>query len=227
MSALDVNSSPPPEESKLPPRASLLDRLAFLFSAALSPYIVLPVGSVGIIYGRSPASHFLLWAGISVFFSTFLPALYVVVQVWRGKITDVHVMEKGQRTWPFVVTILGGFVAAYILYLLHAPTSVWGLSILLSVNGLVISLITIVTKISVHVAVLSATVLGAVILHPGTNPWSLLWLIPALIWARQARGRHSIWQGLGGCLMATLVTALTLSALGLGDRILGFVERAF
>lgn len=225
MSALDVNPAPVPEESKLPPRASLLDRLAFLFSAVLSPYIVLPVGSVGIIYGRAHGPHFLLWASISVFFSTFLPALYVVVGVFRGRITDVHVMEKGQRTGPFIVTIVGGFIAAYILYRMHAPTSVWGLSILLAVNGLVISLITLVTKISVHVAVLSATVLGAITLHPDTNPWSLLWLIPALIWARQARGRHSIWQGFGGCLVATAVTGLTLLCLGLGDRILELAKR--
>jgi hypothetical protein len=226
MPALDANHTPIPEESQLPPRASLLDRVAFLFSAVLSPYIVLPVGSVGIIYGRSPSSHFLLWAGISIFFSTFLPALYVVIGVLRGKISDVHVMERGQRTGPFIVTIIGGFIAAYLLYRLHAPTSVWGLSVLLSFNGLVISLITLVTKISVHVAVLSATVLGAITLHPETNPWSLLWLIPVLIWARQARGRHSVWQGIGGCLVASIVTAGTLYGLGLGDRIQELFQRA-
>jgi hypothetical protein len=215
----------PTEDSALshaeaPEDKSPLGRLAFLFSAVLSPYIVIPVGTFGILYARSTTANFWEWVGISIFFSTVLPALYVVAGVVRGKITDVHVMERGQRTGPFVVAILGGFLAAFILERMGAPTSVWGLSILLSVNGLVITAITAFTKISVHVSVLSATVLGAIFFHPDLNPWWLLWLIPALIWARQKRGRHTVWQGISGAVVASIVTAGTLFSLHLGDRVL-------
>ncbi len=155
-----------------------------------------------------------------------MPALYVVAGIFRGTITDVHVMERGQRGGPFVVAIAGGFAAAYVLYKLGASTSVWGLSLLLAVNGLVIWLITAFTKISVHVSVLSATVLGAIILHPQLPPWTLLWMIPALMWARVERGRHSIWQGVGGCVVSSVVTTATIYALGLGERIPQLFERA-
>jgi hypothetical protein len=202
------------------------DRIAFLFSAVLSPYIVIPVGTFGILYARSPQPQFWSWVAISIFFSTVLPALYVVAGVVRGKITDVHVMERGQRTGPFLVAILGGFIAAYILFYLHAPKSVWGLSLLTSVNGLVISIITAFTKISVHVSVLAATVLGAVFFHPELNPWWLLWLIPVLIWSRQKRGRHSVWQGISGAVVASIVTAATLISLGLGERVVNAFHRA-
>jgi hypothetical protein len=195
------------------------DRVAFALSAVLSPYLVIPVGTFGILYARSPQEQFWLWVAISIFFSTVLPALYVIAGVALGRITDVHVKERGQRTGPFMVAIVGGFVSAYILHRIHAPVSVWGLSILLSVNGLVITAITTFTKISVHVSVLSATVLGAICFHTELNPWWVLWMIPLLIWARQKRGRHSVWQGIGGAVIATVVTAATLIALGIGERI--------
>ncbi len=203
---------------------TLPDLLAFAFSAVLSPYLVIPIGTMGIIYARSPGDKFLLWAAISIFFSTALPVIYVLIGMARGTISDVHVMERGQRSGPFAVAILGGFVAAFVLHRLGAPTSVWGLSLLLSVNGFVIGIITTFTKISVHVSVLTSTVLCAVILHPELNPHTLLWMIPALIWARTKRGRHSVWQGIGGALVTTLVTGATIYALDLGPRLTQFIN---
>ncbi|PQV62567.1 hypothetical protein B1R32_1284 [Abditibacterium utsteinense] len=209
-----------------PPRRTPADSLAFVLSAVLSPYLVIPFGTLGIIYARSPSEKFLLWAAISIFFSTALPVIYVLIGMARGTISDVHVMERSQRGGPFAVAILGGFVAAYVLHRLQASPSVWGLSLLLSINGLVIGIITTFTKISVHVSVLASTVLCAAILHPELSPYWLLWMIPALIWARTKRGRHSAWQGIGGALVALLVTSATLYALGLGDRIGQFIQRA-
>ena len=227
MPALDRHVKPSNEPDEAVKTAtSLPHRLAFWLSAILSPYIVIPVGTLGILYVRSDPSQFFLWAGISIFFSTVLPALYVVAGIFRGTITDVHVMERGQRGGPFAVAVVGGFLAAYFLRILHAPPSVWGLSLILGVNGLFIWAITSFTKISVHVSVLSATVLGAIILHPELNPWTLLWMLPALIWARQARGRHSVWQGIGGCLLASVVTTATIIYLKLGDRILQAFQNA-
>jgi hypothetical protein len=117
-----------------------------VFSAVLSPYLVIPIGTLGIIYARSPSDKFWLWAAISIFFSTALPVFYVLIGMARGTISDVHVMERGQRGGPFAVAILGGFVAAYILHRIGASVSVWGLSLLLSINGLIIGIITTFTK---------------------------------------------------------------------------------
>lgn len=213
-------------EAVVPQNASFANRIAFLLSAVLSPYIVLPVGTLGILYARTTTpQQFVASATISIFFSTLLPVLYVLAGMKRGTISDVHVMERGQRGGPFVVAIAGGFAAAFVLWKLGASNSVWGLSLLLAVNGLIIFLITAFTKISVHVSVLSATVLGAIILHPPLPAWTLLWMIPALMWARVERGRHSIWQGIGGCVVSSIVTTATIYALGLGERIPQLFQR--
>jgi hypothetical protein len=207
--------------------ARLIDSIAFALSAVLSPYIVIPVGTIGMVWARSSGPQFWQWVAVSLLFSTILPALYVIWGIKKGVITDVHVMEREQRNGPFAVAIVGGLIAVLVLHAMGAPRSVWGLSLVLSVNGGIIYLITLYTKISVHVSVLSATVLGAVMLNPNLSPFLLLWLIPPLIWARKKRGRHSVWQGIAGCVVASIVTTLTLISIDLDTRVSQFIERIF
>lgn len=180
---------------------------AFALSALLSPYLVIPAGTVGIVASQ-PASkrQLILWTSLSVFFSTAVPALYVVIQILRGKITDVHVMEREQRGGPFLVGILSSFAGAVVLRLINAPPGVWSIMIVLAVNGTILLGITSFWKISMHVAVLSATVLAALLVIPDVGGWRLLCLIPALIWARVTRKRHTISQGVSACLVACAVT---------------------
>lgn len=212
---------------RLKRKRTFADWLAFALSAVLSPYIVIPVGTVGIVYARTPHSsnQFLLWAALSLLFSTAFPLFYILFGMWRGTISDVHVMERGQRGAPFVIAIVGGFLGAFLLHLLQAPVSVWGLSLIQAVNGLAILGITHFTKISVHVSVLSATVLGATVLHPNVPPFAFFWLIPLLIWARAKRGRHSIWQGVAGFVVSSGITSLVIAGLGLSDRLTWLWER--
>ncbi len=206
-------------------KRSFTDWVAFVLSALLSPYIVIPIGTIGIVHARSQPSQFLLWVSISLLFSTGFPLAYILVGMWRGTISDVHVMERDQRGGPFAVAIAGGFVGALFLYLLDAPPSVWGLSLIQAVNGLAILVITQFTKISVHVSVLSATILGATVLHPNVPPLAFFWLIPVLVWARAKRGRHSVGQGAAGFVVSSLVTALVIAGLGLSDRLSWFWQR--
>lgn len=228
--------APPIEESgealeRAPVSTSgrLADWFALFLSAILSPYIVIFVGTLGIIYARSriEPDKFWLWSGISLFFSLGVPVLYILFGVWRGFITDVHVMEREQRALPFIVAIVGALVGSVLLWAMQAPASVYGLGLILAFNGLLIWFITRYTKISVHVSVLSATVLGAAVLHPQLPPFSILWTVPLLIWARMRRGRHTLWQGLGGFGVAGGMTVLIVVALGLRERIGQFFERLF
>lgn len=194
-----------------PPLMVVYHTLAFAFSALLSPYLVIPLGTVGIVASQpAGARQLILWTTLSVLFSTGIPAIYVVIQILRGKITDVHVMEREQRGGPFLVAVASSFIGAVILRAINAPPEVWSIGIVLGVNGIILSWITSFWKISMHVAVLSATVLAAVIVIPGVGVWRLIWLIPALIWARVTRGRHSIGQGLAACVVACLVTGTVL-----------------
>ncbi len=216
---------PPPAPQTTGQKIS--DGLAFFLSAALSPYIVIPIGTLYLVWVRSRADLGLFWPwlGVSLFFSTILPVLFVLYGIWRGTITDIHVMERTQRGGPFVVAIAGSLFAAVALHWMGAPKGVWALSAILAVNGLAMLLITNYTKISIHVAVLSATVLGASILEPLIHPLTLVWLIPALMWGRWRRGRHTWTQGIMGCVVACVLTAGTIYSIGLAQRLVQYVER--
>ena len=198
------------------PFQRFLDGIAFLFSALLSPYLVIPFGTVGIVYVQSSSRRqFLLWTFVSVLFSTIVPALYVVLQIWRGKITDVHVMEREQRSGPFVVAVISSALGALVLHMMGAPRVVWGIGLVLLVNGVVLLWITTWWKISMHVAVLSSVVVACAVMIPALNFWSFVWLIPALMWARWMRGRHTVWQGLGGCFISCALTVAAFSSVGM------------
>jgi len=223
-------------EVPLPLWAKLYQSVAFALSALLSPYLVIPAGTVGIVAsqpvppGLNSRRIFLLWTSLSIFFSTVVPALYVLVQTLRGKITDIHVMEREQRGGPFLVAILSSAVGAYVLKTVNfdgiqAPAGVWGIGLVLAVNGIVMFWISSFWKISMHVSVLSATVLAAIVTIPEISAWRLAWMIPALMWARVTRGRHSIWQGIGGCVVACLVTGAVLYSINLWPRFMQAVQR--
>lgn len=182
---------------------------SFGLSAVLSPYIVLPVGTAAII-GSLAANRrdWLTYAAISVFFSTILPALFVIMQVKRGKITDVHIMDRSQRGAPFWVAIASSAVGAVVLKLMGATMEIWSISAVLALNGMILTWITSFWKISMHVAVLTATVTAALMMIPEVQAPPLLLLIPALMWARVTRGRHTIWQGVAGASLSAFITAL-------------------
>lgn len=198
------------------PLRRVLDAIAFLFSALLSPYIVIPVGTVAIVYQQSHSrKEFLLWTFVSVLFSTIIPAAYVLLQMARGKITDVHVMEREQRSGPFVVAVLSSGLGALGLYMMGAPRVVWGIGLVLLFNGAILLWITSFWKISMHVAVLSSVVLACTVMIRVLSFWNVAWLIPALMWARYTRGRHTIWQGLAGCFVSCIITALAFKSVAL------------
>ena len=220
-----------PENPPRPPqnaRHRFSDTLAFFLSAALSPYIVIPVGTIYLVWARSTSPEkFWLWFGISTFFSTILPVLFILWGIMRGTISDIHVMERTQRGGPFVVAIAGSLIAAVVLRQLGAPQSVWALSAILAVNGLAMLFITNYTKISIHVAVLSATVLGASILEPEVPGKALALLVPALMWGRWRRGRHTWAQGIMGCIVACVLTTGTIFSIGMAARVHQYLDRMF
>ena len=198
----------------LPMGSRIKNSLAFGLSAVLSPYLVLPIGTTGIIGSITLNRRtFLFYTAISIFFSTILPALYVVNEVRRGKITDVHIMDRTQRGGPFLIAIISSALGAWCLYAVGAPSNVWGISAALALNGIILTWITTFWKISMHVAVLSATVCAAIIMLRDVTSWPLLLTIPALIWGRVSRGRHTLAQGLAGAFLAALITGGALLGL--------------
>jgi hypothetical protein len=186
-------------------------KFAFWVSALFSPYLVIPLGTVALVASVTRTTQdFFVWTSLCILFTTVIPAVFIVVQILRGKITDVHVMERHQRSGPFLVAVLSAAIGALVMKYFGARLEIWGVALVFAINGLVLFCITAWWKISIHVAVLSAAILAGAVMIPNLD-WRLVgWTIPLIIWARYVRKRHTAWQGLMGFLVAIFITSASI-----------------
>ena len=186
------------------PRA--IPTLAFAISAVSSPFVVTATTGAVIVGKLHPTWGQLgLWGGIVVFFSAGIPGLVVYI-LWRtGRITDVHVAVREQRTIPFLSAIISGAAGVTLLHLVHAPRELVALGAGFLGNGVALALISLRWKISVHVAVLTASVisLGLVV---DKALLLLLICLPVVLWARLYRGKHTLLQALVPIVLTAALT---------------------
>ncbi len=187
-----------------------LNTLAFFISAASSPFLVIPLAGLFIIATQTYALvDFILWGALFVLLSTIIPFVFILIGVRLGHFSDIHVMIREQRAEPFMVATLSTLVLAIVFWLIDVPGTLFALSIVMFVNGIVFYLITMYWKISIHAASFAGAVTMAALLVNGYWWWLLL-LLPVIIWARWERHRHSVTQGVIAVLVVTIVSAMLL-----------------
>ncbi|MDH7568134.1 MAG: hypothetical protein QHJ73_00940 [Armatimonadota bacterium] len=189
------------------------DWAALLVSAVASPFVVLPVFAVAITARYSPdVAHFLRWSGIAVFFSTVVPLSYVLAGVRRGRLSDVHVMYREQRGGPFAVALVSSAVGTAVLKAVGAPAPLVAVGAAMVCNGVVFAAITTRWKVSLHLSVFAGCVACAAVLVDARF-WALALFVPAILWARVRRTRHSPAQGAVAIAVAVAVTLAVLAGL--------------
>ncbi|MBI3944319.1 MAG: hypothetical protein HY321_00190 [Armatimonadetes bacterium] len=195
-------------------RASPADWLALGISALASPFLILPLFAFVITAAYSTDwRHWLCWSTVAAFFSTGIPLLYVLNEWCSGRITDLHVMQREQRGSPFLVALLSSTVGTAVLFYGGAPLALVVVGIGIVCNGIVFALITLRWKISLHPSVYAACVICAAVLAAPGFAWGLL-ALPAIVWARVRRTRHSLAQGLAAIGVAAAVTLGVLALYG-------------
>jgi len=173
------------------------ERLAFLLSVVLSPFLVVPFFCV--VLAREVArtqNEFYLLSFLCTVFSIGVPMAYIAWHVWHGNITDMHVREREQRSAPYRAGILGLGSLSLVLYAIDGPIELTRVALVMCLQGFVFERINRRTKISMHTGVLAA-MLGCAIEICRWSPMCLWSLLP-LIWARTVRKRHHVLQGLAG-----------------------------
>ncbi|MBU6389294.1 hypothetical protein KGQ71_02140 [Patescibacteria group bacterium] len=181
-----------------------------LISGISSPYLVIPVCFLWITGVFSPGfRQFFLWGSLFLLLSLLPVLTYVAIQVKRGKITDLHIMVREQRSLPFLIATFSSAVLVFLYIWLHVPDPIVRMAINLTANGLAFFAITKFSKLSIHAAALSGSVLQLAILVSYSWLWLLL-VLPIVIWARVLRKRHTVWQASAAVLISSLVTILVL-----------------
>jgi hypothetical protein len=194
--------------------------LAFSISAASSPFVVTALTAAIMVWSLGPSlAQLALWGAITVLFSAVIPFI-IVFGLWRtGKVTDIHVAVREQRTVPFVAALVSAALGVVLLQIVGAPPQLVAIGAAFLVNGAALAGITSRWKISMHSAVLSGCIiaLGLVV-----TPRLLILLaaLPVVLWARHYRQRHTLAQGIVPILLVSALTpAVYLGAMKvLGGR---------
>ncbi|GAB5521057.1 MAG: hypothetical protein RhofKO_33080 [Rhodothermales bacterium] len=198
--------------------------LNYVVSPLLLPPIVL---GVLMAYFEAPPSETWWVIGVAFVVLGILPLLYLLLLVKHSRVRSIEVRDRRERFRPFLVG-LGFYVLA--MALLSATMST-GRSLVLAViagmilNAIIVLVITLWWKISVHLTSLGGSV--AVLGFLSTTPWSStshtslvvisLWvgvlLLPMLAWARVQVGAHTWPQTVAGALLGLSVPWLFLMGL--------------
>jgi hypothetical protein len=181
--------------------------LAELVSGATRlPFLAVPLFLVvGIEAG---GTNGLLWAVLCIFLTSGLSLLYLVYLTRSGKVGDPRAIPRAERVGPLRVVAALHVAAFAIVTLLGGPAELRAalLSYALATLGFVA--LTPVSNLSLHAAGVSGTAVCLAYVF-GTWGFLALFLLPPVLWARLALGRHTPLELALGVLIgggATLIS---------------------
>ncbi len=215
--ALDesTQSTPTPPSPQLLTPKPMRVRVAHYVSNILSPVAVsLPfVFFVALYHAQSILIAF-LYTLLVLFFLSFGPMVYILVGVRIGKFTDPDVSMRSQRTGPFLFGIASALVGLVTLFFMHGPKNLQTLLLITIVSGVVMMIVTLWWKISIHASSLAAAATLLTALY-GNTILPVFVLLIAVCWSRVVLRRHTLGQVIAGSLVSIALTSLMLVIRGL------------
>lgn len=142
-------------------------------------------------------------------FTTLIPWAALIWARGRGKVSDVHVTRREQR-WPLLLVALASILAGLALLFVIRAESVMIREVLLILAGLLATgAITLVWKISIHVAVAAFVFLHAFAGQP-YGPYLAVAMVAVTSWSRVKLSHHTSSQVFAGAVVGALVGMLGL-----------------
>lgn len=142
-----------------------------------------------------------------------LPALYMIVELMRGKISDWDMTKKEERRGLYIFTVFCHFFMMLFAYFLGKIVLAKVLLVFWSLT-LVFAIITYYWKISVHAGVNAAALAFFNHIWGWSNYWWLLLILLIVLWARVVIKKHSWAQVIAGSLLPIAVTEIGLRLTG-------------
>ncbi len=185
----------------------LVSTYAMIVTMTLTPMCFLPT---------SPK----LWSTLGVAFITgVLPALFILILIRMGKVSDTAITNRHERTAPFCATIVCYVGAALFVAGLHAPEWLRNFFFGAAAAALISLVITHWWKISAHTCAIGGLV-GIILWEArhGFIMWEpvILLCIAILIlgfvaWARLYLNKHTILQVLAGAVLGFSIELAVLN----------------
>lgn len=149
-------------------------------------------------------SKFIALELISLVFASVLPM--AIILYWAKKLgTDKDISNRSDRSTPLIVGVISYFIGFLISLAANLSNFMTILLLCYSVNTLIVMIITLKWKISVHTTGLSGPI-GALILLLG--PFGAIFAIiyPIVIWSRVLLKKHTMAQAICGAVQGFFLT---------------------
>ena len=182
---------------------SSLYKVAKLVSNIFHPMTLSSVAFLWLIIAsnQSTQQKLLLFATVS-FFSSIVPILFIYTQRdWID--TD----ERVQRFLPFIVGIVSYFAGFLVLIAIDAPTIIQALMFCYATNTLLVLIITVWWKVSVHTTAAGGP-LVALTYSFGTWVFPFYLIVPLVGLSRLIMKKHTLLQVIMGMLIGIIGTAV-------------------
>jgi hypothetical protein len=132
----------------------------------------------------------LLWAGLCIFLTSGLSLIYLAYLTRSGKVGDPRAIPRAERVGPLRMVAALHVAAFAIVSLLGGPAELRAALLSYALATLGFAVLTPLSNLSLHAAGVSG---AAVCLAYVFGAWGSLGflLLPPVLWARLALGRHS------------------------------------
>ena len=184
-------------------------KLAEYVSAVMNAPLITLITFIPLVYRFGEGATVQLLALTSLF-GCFLPLTLVVYMLKRGIISDFYANDRMERFIPFMATILSYAMGTVALMAVRAPEQITALMACYLVNGVVLLLITMKWKISIHASGIASPVTALVYLL-GTRLLPLFLLFLPVAWARVELKAHDKKQVTAGAVISSLLTWLQMA----------------
>lgn len=189
-------------------------RIARHVSNVLAPATIsVPMILLVALYKASNMASALAYAGLALFFLSIGPFTYILIGVRLGKLSDVDVSKRTERVGPFIFGLISICLGWFALVLAHGPAPLISTVIVTAISGLIMMVITLWWKISLHASSLGAAATILTVLY-GAIMLPTFVLLVLVGWSRVVLRRHTLGQVIAGSLLSIALSALILKLVG-------------
>ncbi len=193
-------------------------RLAKALSFCGNPFVI-SIPCFAATSGRSTPlwSDRLRWWGIATAVITVPSFVHVRYGVRTGRLSDHEVSVRQERFWPYMGEIAAVATSYGLMRALHAPREMTALVVSVAGAMVVVTGVTLVWKMSMHVVGTAGAATVLVLLY-GRRATPALVLIPLVGWSRYVLEHHSLGQIVAGGLVGAAAPLIVFRRMGLlGD----------
>ena len=150
------------------------------------------------------------WVSLYVLTTLLLPSLYIYWLVQAGKASDFHLPIQAERIRPLCLTALLAIGVGLLAWWYAAPHLLLLIGTINIVQSLLVLLITLQWKISLHCMVAAELATLAIYLFKAPVPalgspavLTGILFVAVIAWARIYLRRHTVYQTMGGSALGT------------------------